>query len=129
MSTIGPGSRAMTLKYCLKFNDIFNEWASNEIDVSTVSSPIRTIDCSNENWPSMAGNNQYLLINQHCDLYLCDTEFTLVKQFPWKYNRIFDMCWSSTFNKFIILTEKDEVFLLNEDLISAESIGTIRKEH
>jgi hypothetical protein len=104
------------------------EWTFNGIDISTLSAPIRTIDCSNENWPSMTGNNRYLLIDQYPNLHLYDKEWNLVKQFPWKYNRIFDMCWSSTLNSFIILTEKYEVFLVNEDMTSAEPIKSIGKQ-
>ena len=31
-------------------------WTSNEIEISTLSPPFRTIDCSNEGWPVIASN-------------------------------------------------------------------------
>ena len=55
-------------------------------------------------------------MDQYPNLCLFDKELNLVKQFPWKYDRIPDMCWSSTLNSFIIITDKDGVFLVNENI-------------
>ena len=104
------------------------ERASNEIEVSTLPLPFRTIDCSNEGWPVMASNNRYLLMDQYSNLYLYDKELTVVKESPWNYDRIPDMCWSSTLNSFIIITNKDGVFLLDENITSIEPIKTIDKK-
>ena len=76
----------------------------------------------------MASNNRFLLIDQYPNLCLFDRELTLVKQFPWEHDRITDMCWSSTLNSFIIITDKDGVFLVNENLTSIEPIQTIEKK-
>jgi uncharacterized protein (UPF0335 family) len=103
------------------------EWTSNEMDISTLPSPFQTINCSNENWPAMATNNRFLLMDQYPNLYLIDKKISLVKTFSWKYDRIPDMCWSSTLNSFIILTDKDGVFLVNEDMTSVEPIQTIEQ--
>jgi hypothetical protein len=75
----------------------------------------------------MTCNNQYLLIDQYPNLHLFDKELTLVKQFPWKYNPISDMCWSSTLNSFIIITFKEGGFLVNEDMTLVEPIKTIEQ--
>jgi hypothetical protein len=58
-----------------------------------------------------------------------DRQLNVVKQSPWIYSCISDMCWSSTLNKFIITTEKDGVFLVNENLTSIKSIQTIEKKN
>ena len=48
------------------------EWTSNEMNISTLPSPFQTIDCSNEDWPAMASNNRFLLMDQYPNLYLFD---------------------------------------------------------
>jgi hypothetical protein len=101
---------------------------SNEIEISTLPPPFRTIDCSNEGWPAMTSNNRYLLMDQYPNLHLFDKELTIVKEFPWTYDRITDMCWSSTLNSFIMVTDKDGVFLLDENITSMEPIKTIDKK-
>ncbi|CAF3789153.1 unnamed protein product [Rotaria socialis] len=101
---------------------------SNELDVSTLSSPYRTIACSKDNWPAMASNNHFLLIDQYPNLCLYDKELTLLKEYPWDYDKIPDMCWSSTLNSFIIITNNNGVFLINENLISLECIQTIERK-
>ncbi|CAF5029737.1 unnamed protein product, partial [Rotaria sp. Silwood1] len=104
------------------------ELTSHELDISTLSSPYRTIDCSNTYWPVLASNNQVLLLDQYPNLCLFNKELILLKQSPWKYDRIPDMCWSSTLNSFIIITDKNGVFLINENLTSIECIQTIEKK-
>ncbi|CAF1279071.1 unnamed protein product [Rotaria magnacalcarata] len=46
----------------------------------------------------------------------------------WEYDPIPDMCWSSILNSFIIITGKNGVFLMNENLTSLECIQTIEKK-
>ena len=76
----------------------------------------------------MTTNNRFLLLDQYPNLCLFDRELTLIKQIPWEHDRIPDMCWSSTLNSFIMITDKDGVFLINEDMTLIESIRTIEKE-
>jgi hypothetical protein len=76
----------------------------------------------------MASNNRYLLIDRHPNLYLFDKELTVVKEFPWIYDGITDMCWSSTLNSFITITDEDGIFRLDENLASIERIQTIEKK-
>ncbi|CAF1080927.1 unnamed protein product [Rotaria sordida] len=104
------------------------KWTVNEIDISTLSSLYRTIDCSNGDWPVLTSNNRFLLLNQYPNVCLFDKELTIVKQCPWEYDRIPDMCWSSTLNCFIMDTNKNEVFQVNENLILIQSIETIEKK-
>ncbi|CAF2643318.1 unnamed protein product [Rotaria sp. Silwood2] len=40
-------------------------WIMNEIDLSTLSSLYRTIDCSNNDWPILTSNNRFLLLDQY----------------------------------------------------------------
>jgi len=87
--------------------------------LSDLSPVYRVIDRIHECCTSLATNNQLLLLHYEGTLLLVDREFTVYKQIPWKYGPIYDMCYSSTLKRFIILNE--EVFLLNEDN------GTINK--
>ncbi|CAF1559837.1 unnamed protein product, partial [Rotaria sp. Silwood1] len=68
------------------------ESTSNELDISTLSSPYRSIDCSNNDWPVLASNNQFLILDQYPNLCLFNKELTLLKQTSWEYDRIPDMC-------------------------------------
>ncbi|CAF1140787.1 unnamed protein product [Rotaria sp. Silwood1] len=104
------------------------ESPSNELDISNLSSPYRSIDCFNNEWPVLTSNNQFLLVDLYPNLCLFNKELTLVKQSSWKYDHISDMCWSSTINSYIIITKKNEVFLINENLTSIECIQTIEKQ-
>ena len=104
------------------------QWVSDEVDITTLSSPFQNIDCSNENYPVMASSNRFLLLDQNPNLCLFDRELTLIKQIPWERDRIPDMCWSSVLNSFIMITDKDGVFLINKDMTLIESIQTIEKE-
>ncbi|CAF1386606.1 unnamed protein product [Rotaria sordida] len=104
------------------------KWTLNEIDISTLSSLYRTIDCSNDDWPVLTSNKRFLLLDQYPNLCLFDKELTIVKQCPWKYDRIPDMCWSSTLNCFIIVTNNNGIFQVNENLTLVQSIETIEKK-
>ncbi|CAF4289028.1 unnamed protein product [Rotaria sp. Silwood2] len=104
------------------------QWTSNELDISTLSSPDRTIACSNDSWPALTSNNHFLLIDQYPNLCLFDKQLTLLKEYPWEHDRISDMCWSSILNSFIIITNKNGVFLMNENLTTIECIQSIEKK-
>ena len=104
------------------------ECTSNKIDISTLPPPIRKMDCLNVHMPLMASNNRYLLMDQYPNLCLFDKELIVIKQSPWVHDSITDMCWSSTLNSFVIVTEEDGAFRINEDMTLIESIQTIGKE-
>jgi hypothetical protein len=104
-------------------------WSLNELNMSTLSPPFRKFDCSDAGWLAMTSNNRFLLLDQHPNLYLFDRELNVIKQSPWEYDFILDMCWSSTLNGFIIITEKNGVFLVNENITSIEPIQTIEKKN
>ncbi|CAF5168489.1 unnamed protein product, partial [Rotaria magnacalcarata] len=58
------------------------QWTSNELDLSTLSSPFRTVACSKDNPPAMTSNNHFLLIDQYPNLCLYDKQLTLLKEYP-----------------------------------------------
>ncbi len=105
------------------------EWRLNEVDISALPTPCRTIDCSDKDAYMLSSNNCFLLLSQNSNLCLFDRELTVVKQFPWEYDPIPDMCWSSTLNSFIIIRIKDGVFLLNENITSIQPIRIIEQKN
>ncbi|CAF5229679.1 unnamed protein product, partial [Rotaria magnacalcarata] len=54
------------------------QWTSNELDLSTLSSPYRTIACSQDSWAATTSNNHFLLIDQCPNLCLYDKQLTLL---------------------------------------------------
>ncbi|CAM2727210.1 unnamed protein product [Rotaria socialis] len=58
------------------------QWTSNELDISPLSSLSRTIACSKDKWSAMTSNNHFLLIDQCPNLCLYDEQLTLLKEYP-----------------------------------------------
>jgi len=107
---------------------IIEQINTKNFNLKQISYPYQTIDCSNNLTKPLASNNQYLLIYQMKNLCLINRELTLVKQIPWNYGRIWDMCWSSTLNHFIILGHY-QIYLINENTMSIEPIQTISRRN
>ena len=74
----------------------------------------------------LASNGRLLLIHQKPNLCFVNTELTIVKQVLWSYDVIDDMCWSSTLDRFIVIV-KDNIFLVDENTMSIESVQTVEK--
>ena len=98
----------------------------NRFDLTNLSPVSRTINYPRENWAPLACNNRYLLIHQEPNLCLVDRDANIIKQNSWIYGTIYDMCWSSTLNRFIVINGSD-VFLVDEDNMSIENIQTLQK--
>ncbi|CAF1169022.1 unnamed protein product [Rotaria sordida] len=98
----------------------------NHFDLISLSSIYKTINYPRENWTPLTCNNQYLLIHQEPNLCLVDQNLNIIKQNSWIYGTIYDMCWSSTLNRFIVINGSD-VFFIDENFISIENIQTLQK--
>jgi hypothetical protein len=107
---------------------IIEQINTKNFNLKQISYPYQTIDCSKNLTKPLASNNQYLLIYQMKNLCLINRELTLVKQIPWNYGRIWDMCWSSTLNHFIIMAHY-QIYLINENTMSIEPIQTISRRN
>ena len=107
-------------------NSIFiEEFQPNECYFSNILTPYQKIDCTGEWGPVLATNNHYLLIDQHPNLCLVNQQLQIIKQSPWKFDFIRDMCWSSTLNCFIVITRSREIYLVQEKSLASELIQTI----
>jgi hypothetical protein len=49
-------------------------------------------------------------------------QLTVIKTMPWKNCGIYDLCWLSTLEKFIVLTVNKGLCLINENLTLTEEI-------
>ncbi|CAF3276710.1 unnamed protein product [Rotaria sp. Silwood2] len=98
----------------------------NHFDLISLSSVHKTINYPRENWAPLACNNHHLLIHQEPNLCLVDQNLNIIKQNSWIYGIIYDICWSSTLNRFIVINGSD-VFLVDENHMSIENIQTLQK--
>ncbi|CAF0936454.1 unnamed protein product [Rotaria sp. Silwood1] len=98
----------------------------NRFDLSSISPLYKTLNYTRENWAPLACNNRYLLIQQEPNLCLVDRDLTIIKQSSWIYGTIYDMCWSSVLNRFIVINGSD-VFLVDENNMSIENIQALQK--
>jgi len=93
-----------------------------------ISRPYQIINSSNKLSKPLATNNQYLLIYQKKNLCLINQQLIIIKKTPWTYGRIWDMCWSSILNRFIIMAHY-EIYLFDQNTMSIESIQTIPRRN
>ncbi|CAF4208190.1 unnamed protein product [Rotaria sordida] len=95
---------------------------------SILSLPFKTIDFSEIKSLIIATNDQYLLIHQNLYLYLIDYDFKIIKKLPWHLERIKDICWSSTFHRFILTTENYGICFVYENAISLDNANCFKQE-
>ena len=104
---------------------LIEESEEKEFNVSHLSTPYRTINCSGEWGPALVSNHRYLLIDRHPQLCLVNQQLEIVKEVPWKFDFIRDMSWSTTLNSFIVITRSREIYLVQEKTLSD---GTYAKD-
>jgi hypothetical protein len=75
-----------------------------------------------------ASSNHHLLFHQAPNICLVSQEFIIVKQATWPYGIIWDTCWSSTLNGFIVMTQTD-IYLVDEKRMSITNILTNPKRN
>jgi len=107
---------------------IIEEINKTNFNFKQISRPYQTIDCSNNLSKSLASNSEYLLIYRMKNLCLINRELKLVKKSLWNNGRIWDMCWSSTLNSFIILVNY-EIYLIDQNTMLIQSIQTISRRN
>jgi hypothetical protein len=72
-----------------------------------LSSPCQTIIKKETSWLSIAANEKHILISQSSKLCLLNREMKIEKEIAWSYDQIWDMFFSTSLNRFIILTQQD----------------------
>ena len=99
---------------------------TNRFDLTSFSPVYKTISYPRENWVPLACSSRYILLHQEPNLCLVNRDLNIVKQNSWIYGTIYDMCWSSTLNRFIVINGS-EVFLVDEESMSIENIPNLPK--
>jgi hypothetical protein len=107
---------------------IDNQPKIQDINAFNLSSPYRSIDCSGHSGVTFAGNSQYLLVYEYHNLILFNQDLRIVQQCPWIYGHIYNMCWSTVLNNFIVITYKRLVYLINEYPLSFTRIISIPQD-
>lgn len=88
-----------------------------------LKSPYQTIKITDKTSVSIACNERHLLIKQSPNLCLLNKDLLIVKRIPWIYDYV-DMCWSSTLERFLLITAK-QIFILDENSSMFEQCSTI----
>lgn len=99
----------------------------HEINISNLKPVHKTLIGFTGGSPALAINDQFLLIHERPNLCLVDREMNVEKQIIWEYGEIWDMCWSSALDRFIII-EDNHVFLLDDKTMSVESVEILKKQ-
>ncbi|CAF1488858.1 unnamed protein product [Rotaria sp. Silwood1] len=86
-----------------------------------LSHPYRTIHMKNGIESTIAANDKYLLIDRE-DKSLCllDRNLNIVNETSFTHNGVRSICWSSTINRFIIITLK-EILTLDANTMTLEN--------
>jgi hypothetical protein len=104
---------------------------SDDSEKLMLTPPIERLLSSPANANCIASNNTHILLHRHPTLCLYDHNLNLIKQtHPYSDWNIADMCYSSTLNHFIILTD-DDVFFLDETkmILEKSTIPTRNNGH
>ncbi|CAF3657188.1 unnamed protein product [Rotaria socialis] len=88
---------------------IIKELTEHEIDLSTLSPAYKQMP-----------------LHQKPNLCFYDRELNIAKQILWKYGNIWDVCWSSTLERFIAF-EQNNIFLINDNTMSVHYVHTIKQ--
>jgi hypothetical protein len=98
---------------------------TSELDLSTL--PVyKTISCSTKDSYVLASNDRFLLIHQEPNLCFVDRQMNIVKHAVWSRDLIYDICWSSTLDRFIVIGGR-RIFLVNKNSVACENAETIEK--
>ena len=98
----------------------------HDFDLAAVFHVNQSLDRPCASYMAITSNNQFLLVHQKPNLCLIDKEMNIVKQVLWDHDMIWDMCWSSALNRFIVI-EENNIFLVDERTMSTEKIQINKK--
>lgn len=104
------------------------EFIEKEFNLTNLSLPYQILDYKDKLGSSLSCNNHLLLIDQNSYLNFYNTNLKLIHQLLWIYGNINDICWSSTLNSFIIITETNKTFLINDQNFSINLIESMNKQ-
>jgi polyhydroxyalkanoate synthesis regulator phasin len=98
----------------------------NKLDLSILSPACKTINYPGGNSVVISNNGRFLLTHKNSNLCLVDREMNIVKEVPWTHDNIYDMCWSSTINQFILVEGKC-ILLVDDETMTISNVQTIEE--
>jgi hypothetical protein len=96
------------------------------LDLSTFPCVYKTINRPVGSSIVMSNNDRFLLMHRKPNLCLVDREMNIVKEVPWTHDNIYDMCWSSIINRFILVEGKG-IFLVDDEIMTIGNVKTIEE--
>jgi hypothetical protein len=107
---------------------MIEELGTRRFNLSALSTINRTTKYINESWPVVASNDHVLLMHQKPNLCLVDRHLKVVKHVLWDDKCIYDMCWSSVLDRFIIISPEN-VSLFDPDTMSIKTLPLIQRQN
>jgi hypothetical protein len=101
------------------------ETTESELDLSTLPPIYKKINCCAGN-SMIINNDRFLLMHRKPNLCFVDQGLNIVKEVLWPHEIIYDLCWSSALNRFIVIGERI-VFLVDENTMTVENVSAIEE--
>jgi polyhydroxyalkanoate synthesis regulator phasin len=98
----------------------------NELDIAIFSPICKMINRPAGSKAVISSNGRFLLMHRKPNLCLVDQDMNIVKEVLWNHDDIYDMCWSSTINRFI-LVERKRIFLIKDETMEIDNVRTIEE--
>lgn len=102
------------------------EFILQDFDVSALTTVYKSLDYPRPGIYPIASNSQFLLIHREPNLCLLDRHIKVIKQAPWNYGSIVDMCWSSALDKFILIT-LSQIYIFDIPTLTIDRIDATQK--
>ncbi|CAF1087828.1 unnamed protein product [Rotaria sp. Silwood1] len=130
MDEIEQNHVQVNIRSLLIDNDIISIDNRNkhQFNLLALTSPYQTLKRSGISTNTLTSNDRFLLVHIDSNLCLINKELSIVKRKEWIYDRIEDMCWSSTLYCFVIIT-LNSIFLFNENTMQIESVENLSTHH
>lgn len=106
----------------------FEESNINRFDLSKISPVCKTINYNDKSNVFIASNDRFVLMHQLPDLCLIDQNLDIIQRTTWNHGSIRSLCWSSSLDRFIIVSEKG-VFSLNETAMSIKKLQIVMERN
>jgi hypothetical protein len=104
----------------------FEESNINRLDLSKISPVCKTINYTDKSRMAFASSDQFIMMHHSPDLCLIDRNLDIIRRTIWCYGDIQEMCWSSSLDRFIIVSAEG-VFLLDETTMSIEKLKIVQE--
>jgi hypothetical protein len=103
------------------------EKTEHEFDLSTLPPIYKNIKLPARSKLVINSNDRFLLMHQKPNICLVDRDINVAKVVLWTHGDIYDMSWSATLNRFIVLVEKI-VLLVDENTMAIDKVQISTKQ-